>query len=260
MFGLSSPIYVGATIRYLFHHITFGKYLKGLHRPDLCIGLVYNDAIGIRKVSFVPDEYYHIYNRGNSKQKIFPPPKDFGRFVKILYLANSEKGFKFRDTTGQIYDIERGKQLVSIGAYCLMPNNFHILMKEVDEGGLSKFMQKLTTAYSMYYNTKYKRSGSLFEGRFKSEHLYDDQYLKYIFSYIHLNPLKLLDNEWKENGIKNKSSALRFLDQYNFSTYPEYKGINRPEKVILDRKPFPDYFPTQQSFSKEIFEWITFKT
>lgn len=214
--------------------------------------------MSIRKTVFAQDEYYHIYNRGNSKQKIFHVGNDYERFIKMLYLANSERNFKFRDVVKNLYTTVRGKQIVAIGAYCLMPNHFHLVVKEIEENGLTRFMQKLTTAYSMYYNTKYKRVGALFEGKFKSEHLADDRYLKYIFSYTHLNPIKLLDPEWKEKRINSKSSILRFLDGYKYSSYADYKGIVRIENVILNRESFPDYFPSQEKFSREISDWIDF--
>src|SRR3989344_7999827 len=123
--------------------------------------------MSIRKVSFVPGEYYHIYNRGNSKQKIFHNKADYERFISLLYLSNSGNNFKI-DYIGKhnIYITDRGSRLVSIGAYCLMPNHFHILITPLVEGGVSKFMQKMTTAYSMYYNQKYRRTGGLFEGKF----------------------------------------------------------------------------------------------
>ena len=124
--------------------------------------------MAIRKVSFVPGEYYHLYNRGNSQQKIFHDKQDYSRLVDLLYACNSENNFRmFGLSRGQsFYDFERDKKLVSIGAYCLMPNHFHLLVTEKDDGGISKFMQKVSTAYVMYYNKKYKRTGSLFEGKF----------------------------------------------------------------------------------------------
>ena len=120
-------------------------------------------------------------------------------------------------------------------------------------------MQKLITAYVMYYNKKYKRSGGLFEGKFKAEHTDTDRYLKYLFSYIHLNPIKLIESKWKENGIKNKTKALTYLAEYPYSSYLDYLDLNRPGKVILNRELFPNYFPTKQNFKKEIFDWITLR-
>ena len=119
-------------------------------------------------------------------------------------------------------------------------------------------MQKLTTAYVMYYNKKYERTGGLFEGKFKAEHLDKNTYLKYLFSYIHLNSIKLIDKNWKEKGIHNKESALDYLNNYQYSSYLDYLGRKRVQNQILNYEAFPDYFPTKQEFSKEIFEWISF--
>ncbi len=220
--------------------------------------------MSIRKVPFAQGEYYHIYNRGNSKQKIFRDKKDYKRFIKLLFLSNGEENFKIQFIGNQsIYKCHKGKPLVGIGAYCLMPNHFHLLLTSIKDGeegnGVSKFMQKLTTAYSMYYNNKYHRTGSLFEGKFKAEHLNDDRYLKYIFSYIHLNPLKLIDRGWKENGTKDKQQAEKFLLGYKYSSYQDYLGVKREEKIILNTKIFPDYFPNPKSFKNEITEWLTYR-
>src|SRR3989344_1469204 len=176
--------------------------------------LCYNRFMSIRKVNFIVGEYYHLYNRGNSKQKIFIDQEDYNHFVKLLYLCNSTRSITYRDISKNVYDFEREETLVFIGAYCLMPNHFHILVKEKSEKGISKFMQKISTAYSMYFNQKYKRTGGLFEGKFKSQHLNIDRYLKYIFSYIHLNPTKLIEAKWKEIGIENIKGAVAYLKNY----------------------------------------------
>lgn len=216
--------------------------------------------MSIRKKALVADEYYHIYNRGNSKQKIFHDQEDHFRFISLLYACNSENNFRIYSLNKEEspYDFERGNLLVSIGAYCLMPNHFHILITQTGKGTISKFMQKLSTAYSMYYNRKYKRTGGLFEGRFKAEHLDSDAYLKYIFSYIHLNPVKLIDKDWKEKGIHDKKAALDYLQSYQYSSYIDYLGKDRIQNKILNRKSFPNYFPTLKEFSKEVFEWLSF--
>ena len=154
--------------------------------------------------------------------------------------------------------MERDGLLVSIGAYVIMPNHFHIIITQTENGNVSKFMQKLTTAYSMYYNKKYKRTGGLFEGKFKSIHIPDDRYLKYLFSYIHLNPIKLIQPKWKEEGIQNKKQSFQYLNEYEFSSYFDYKNIKRPYSLILSKNAFPEYFPTKKSFEKEIIEWVNY--
>jgi putative transposase len=214
----------------------------------------------LRKISFIEGEYYHIYNRGNSKQRIFRDKSDYVRFIGLLFACNSSENFKIDNLNKKesLLNALRGNQIVYIGAYCLMPNHFHILITDVGEGNISKFMQKLITAYVMYYNKKYQRTGSLFEGKFKAEHANPDRYLKYLFSYIHLNPIKLIEPKWKEKGIQNKYKVIKYLEQYQYSSYLDYLGIERHEKIIIDKNYFPDYFPTKKDFQREIFEWISF--
>ena len=215
--------------------------------------------MSVRKIPFTHNEFYHIYNRGNSKQTIFHDYQDYCRFVNLLFLSNGENGFKIQFIkANEIYNFDRGRQLVNIGAYCLMPNHFHILLNQRYENGISKFMQKISTGYSMYNNIKHERTGTLFEGKFKAEHIKDDRHLKYLFSYIHLNPVKLIDPNWKEMGIKNKDKALSFLSSYAYSSYLDFLNYNRPEVAVLNSETFPSYFLSESSFKKEIFEWINY--
>lgn len=213
--------------------------------------------MSLRKTAFAMNEYYHLYSRGNSKRKIFHDSEDYTRFLNILYLSNSEKSFRF-DRIVDAYAVKLGPQLVSIGSYCLMPNHLHILIKQKVENGISRFMQKLLTAYSMYYNTKYERTGSLFEGKFKAKHIDSDPYLKHVFSYIHLNPVKLIDPKWKEEGLKDRNKCSAFLDKYHYSSYKDFLRKERKENLILNVGDFPDYFPTKEEFLEEIFDWLDF--
>src|SRR3989338_5254383 len=126
-----------------------------------------------RSFSFEVGEYYHCYSRGTEKRNIFLNKKDYERFIALLFACNSITTIHLSDyqkkTFGEIFDIVRGDSLVDIGAYCLMSNHFHLLLHEKEEGGISIFMQKLITAYTMYFNKKYERTGALFAGRFKAE-------------------------------------------------------------------------------------------
>ncbi len=217
--------------------------------------------MSLRKVDFVEGEYYHLYNRGNSKQKIFHDNNDYLRFISMMYACNSEYNFR---TFGLIksedpYDFERGNQLVHIGVYCLMSNHFHIVVTEKIESGISKFMQKLSTAYVMYYNKKYNRTGGLFEGKFKAQHLNTDKYLKYIFSYIHLNPIKMIQKDWKEIGVLDKKQAIEYLNKYEYSSYLDFIDTKRIQNNILNRESFPGYFPKKNDTIKEIFTWLNYK-
>lgn len=214
-----------------------------------------------RKIRFTRGEFYHIYNRGNGKQTIFHDKKDMDHFLQLLCISNKTKHFELREVTDSVYGHEKDTPLVAIGAYCLISNHFHLLVTPLIENGISLFMQKLSTAYVMYYNKKHKRTGGLFEGKFKSRHIDNDNYLKYIFSYIHLNAVKFIDPTWKTHGLKNVSKTREYLSTYKYSSYLDFLGKDeeREESVILDLTPFPKYFPNGKSFEKEVVSWISLK-
>lgn len=222
-----------------------------------------------RKDIFIEGEYYHLYNRGNSKQKIFLDEQDRDKFVKLLYLCNSNKNLNFREDIVKrkidVWDFDKGIPIISIGAWVLMPNHFHIFAtisssqtSDVGQNGISLFMKKLCIAYSKYFNKKYERTGGLFETNFKSSLADSDEYTKYLFSYIHLNPIKLIDPKWKDDGIKNIQTAKNFLKDYQWSSYQDYCGLKREQSKILSKDNFPDYFEDKEVFKKEIFDWLSF--
>lgn len=227
-----------------------------------------------RKIPFVDGEYYHIYNRGNSKQKIFLDDEDYDHFIKCLFICNTYRNFKFRDNIIDInidaFDFKRGETLVDIGAWVLMPNHFHIYLtiskpknhshmsdmwEKNGRNKITEFMRKLSTAYAKYFNAKYERTGSLFEGAFKAVHIETDIQCKYLFSYIHLNPLKLINSKWKDDGVRDVLEAKRFLEKYKWSSYLDYLEVDRPQNQIISSKRFPGYFDIK-SMKDEIFEWL----
>lgn len=225
----------------------------------------------VRSVPLVDGEYYHIYSRGNSKQKIFLDRKDYEHFIKCLFVFNSHKSFKFRNDSSRLqidpFDFDRGELLVSIGAWVLMPNHFHIYIRtnphksdlcKVDKNRISEFMRKVLTAYAKYFNLKYNRTGGLFEGKFKSVHIKNDNQAKYLFSYQHLNPIKLIQKDWKEVGIKDYKKALEFLEGYIWSSYLDHKGVKRKENIIINLEHFPNYFSVMKDFDQEILTWLKY--
>lgn len=207
-----------------------------------------------RKVNFAEGEFYHLYNRGTEKRKIFLDKSDHNYFLFLMYICNTTKSIKLRDI-GKEFD--REETIVDIGAYCLMPNHFHILVHEKTEGGISKYMLKLMTGYTMYFNQKYKRTGKLYEGVFKASHASRDNYLKYIYSYIQLNPAKLIDKNWREDRKRNTAKLLDYVFAYPYSSIKEYteKKFN-----IINPAPFPAYFKKPTDHKKEIFKWLNFET
>ena len=217
-----------------------------------------------RDAVFSIGEYYHIYNRGTEKRDIFLKPDDYLRFAFLLYSCNGTSPTSVRDFKEQynglpLAKVKRGDPIVDIGCWCLMSNHFHILVHEKQSGGITKFMLKLSTSYSMYFNKFYERSGRLFQGPFQSKYIDRDEYLNYLFAYIHLNPVKLVDSSWKEKGIKDMGLAKQHLSKYAFSSYLDFLGNNREYSLILNKEAFPDYFSSEQGFESFIEDWLTYQ-
>jgi putative transposase len=203
------------------------------------------------RTPLVSGEFYHIYNRGTDKRKIFYTKKDYERFICGLYLANTKRNIRLdniqRNEQGstllnRVFEIERGETLVSIASYCLMPNHFHLLVRQNVDGGISRFIQKLTTAYTMYFNLKYKRNGALLQGKFKSKSVQDDTYLKYLMAYIHLNPYTFAQP-----------------NTYIYSSYQDFIGKRRLQNKLLDTSALPEYFPKPENFEEEMREWLHYR-
>ena len=114
------------------------------------------------------------------------------------------------------------KPVVKIHCSCLMPNHFHLILEQLEDCGISKFMQKLGIGYTKYFNEKYERDGVLFQGKFKAVLIDRDEYLNYLVQYIYMNPLDLFETRWKEEGIKNWHKAKKFLQSYRWSNCKDY--------------------------------------
>ena len=195
--------------------------------------------MAFRRTPFVQGEWYHLYSRGIDKRVVFETPSDFQRFTKLLYLGNDHKEINLeflKDVPyAEIFSLPREKQLVAIGGYCLMRNHPHLLVQEKTDGGITKFMHKIGTAYTSYFNRKYDRIGNLMVKPFRSKHISDDRYLKRVTQYIHLNPAELFEKDWKRGALKNSKSLENNLLTYSYSSLPDYfEEKPRPERSILD--------------------------
>ncbi len=160
----------------------------------------------IQKISY-KGGYFHIYNRGNRKQDIFSEEGDYLNYLK-----------KLREY--------KKKYNISIICYCLMPNHFHLLLRQNSDTPIYKFMHALHTSYSIYFNKKYDKVGRMFQGRFKQKEIEKDEYLSRVTSYIHFNPVK--------DGL------VEDLDNYQWSSYPDFIGIREgtlcdKDIVLLDK-------------------------
>lgn len=209
-----------------------------------------------RKLVLSTGDYYHIYNRGNSKQVIFLDDQDKRRFVKLLGLLNQSIRIRVDEESIKQSFLKKDEPLVAIGAYVLMDNHFHLLLKQVSDNGITSFMQKVSTAYAMYFNKKYKRTGSLFEGTFKSKHANEDLYLRYLYAYIHLNPAKMIEESWKQATKNRRKDVIDFVKQYPYSSFHDYCGIVRQQGAILGSSEFPVYFENAEDFTRSILKWI----
>jgi putative transposase len=157
--------------------------------------------------------------------------------VENIHIANRVKKIprkKLRKCSqNDIWKLPINDPLVVVIAYCLMPNHFHLVLYEKVENGISTFMQKLGTAYTMYFNKKYERSGGLFTKPFRSRHVDDESYLKQVTEYIHMNPVELAPTH--PDRVKENLTTKRFLENYQFSSFLDYQGVARPQSVILGK-------------------------
>lgn len=210
----------------------------------------------LRPTPLVAGEAYHVYNRGAHKQKIFTTDWDYQRFMLLLLLSNHSepvhlsnllvnKKYQGESLINIFKDSLADKSLVDILAYCLMPNHFHLVLRQKAEDGISIFMRKLLTAYTMYFNTKYEHSGVIFQGPFKSRHIDNEAYFRYIFAYVHLNALDLFEAGWKKDGVQDVEKARVFMHEYSYSSLADCLGQQRPERAILSFDSLPDFLREQ---------------
>jgi len=194
-----------------------------------------------RKEQFNTGDIYHIVVRAIDGNLIFKDVKDHFRGIFCLYEFNNlkpvnitirrrdrvvekkrEKLIKPGDRT--ILGSDERNKLVEILAFCFMPNHTHLLIKQIRDGGVSKFMQKVGGGYGRYFNKKYERKGHVFQDTFRSVAIRDDKQLLAVFNYIHINPLSISEPGWKEKGIKNIKKSIKFLEEYKWSSLQDYLG------------------------------------
>lgn len=191
-----------------------------------------------------PGQWLHCYNRGVEKRKVFETKADYERFLFLVHLSRYEnpahvsnfRNKSLRDTLTD-RDLDMGQQIVELGAYSLMPNHVHLLLKETQEGGIARFMQKLFTGYTMYFNIKNERTGALFSGTYKSRPVTDDRYLKHLVAYIHLNPVELIEPGWKE-GKGDIQAIKKFLNHFSYSSLSDFNKVKRPENALINASVF----------------------
>lgn len=218
----------------------------------------------MKKPQFVENQIYHIYNRGVEKRDVFLTDKDYLRFIHDLFEFNDEDcvsnlTYYFnrqpKEVEPQYVRSKRKprKLLVEILIFTLMPNHFHLLLKQKGENGIVKFMQKLGTGYSMYFNQKYERVGGLFQGRFKAVLVSEEAHFMYLPHYIHQNPISLI-NYGGSTSIDWRK-AMEFLENYRWSSFPDYIGKkNFPS--VTSREFLLEVFEGAKNYKKETVEFL----
>lgn len=165
-----------------------------------------------RKVFLATGEIYHIFNRGSEKRNTFLQMRDYDRFIKTFYyyqFSGNKPKFSFFNKSQLNFSkpISKEKHLEII-AYCLMPNHFHMLVKQLSDSGIAHFIQQVCNSYSKYFNIKYRRVGPLWQNRFKAVRIENDEQLMHVSRYIHLNPVV--------------ARITKDINKYSWSSYSEY--------------------------------------
>jgi putative transposase len=192
-------------------------------------------------------ELYHALNRGVDKRILFMDGRDRSRFVAGLELFNDTKSIDNLHRTLDVGPTRSNKKpLVQIHGWCLMKNHYHLLLSEVEEGGITKFLMKLNVGYAKYFNKRHGRSGTLFQSRTKKVLIQKDAHFLHILNYIHLNPLDYSrdSRNWRGGTVSNSSQALEQLRKYRWSSYHNYcsnSGFSNITTTELFEDVFTDY-------------------
>lgn len=213
---------------------------------------------------FANNEIYHIYNRGVEKRDIFLEDKDYFRFVHDLFEFNDElpaENIRYKLSDLESYEVKPReikkprKLIIEILAFCLMPNHFHLLVRQLKDNGIIRFMHKLGTGYAMSFNQKYERVGSLFQGTYRAVLIDKESHFYHIPYYIHLNSLDLKFPEWREGKLKNYRGAIEFLENYRWSSHLDYIGKkNFPS--VTNRQFLLEVFGGNKVYKKNIRQWL----
>lgn len=222
---------------------------------------------------------YHITKRGVNGTKTFLSKQDYSRFILSLEFFNTEKetdlwnSFFYKKSIGgaespMLGEIiaekrrERRKEdrIVEILVFCLMPNHFHLILREIKEGGISFFMNKIG-GYSSYFNNNYKRSGSLFD-RYHSVQIETEEQLIVTFCYAHTNPVELWEPGWKDFKVKDPKSAVKKLYGYRESSFLDYaRPLGKPNyPSVTDRDFYLDFFGGTEKCKEAVENWILNKS
>lgn len=208
-----------------------------------------------RKETFVEGEIYHIFNRGVEKRKIFMSDGDFDRFLYNLAEFNDTEPSEHAFYKPDSYEVGPRKSrvcLVDILAYCLINNHYHLLLQQKEEHGITEFMRKLGTGYTMYFNKKYERVGPLFQGKFKSVLIDNGPQSLYIPHYIHLNAMDILGPD--EKSLMSEDELVEEVKNYSRSSIKTY--TNGAQNPILSIGAIQNIYSIGADYEKALLEMV----
>ena len=208
-------------------------------------------------------EIFHVLNRGVDKRNIFLDDQDRFRFIHDLFEFNDQNStctnsyhfYKSLDIECRKIVRKPRQLLVEILVFCLMGNHYHLLLSPLVKEGIPRFMKKLNMGYAKYFNEKYKRKGTLFEGRYKSVSVIKEKHFSYLPYYIHFNPLDFVFPDWRNGKVGNSKKATSFLLKYRWSSHLDYLGIkNFPS--VTNRSFLLEILGGADEYKNSIRDWL----
>ena len=204
---------------------------------------------------FTVGSYIHVIKRGARGMSIVKDDSDRWHFLRALFYMNDEyldpNWFRNHGKSGHFYrpdSLPPRKPLVDILAYTLMPNHFHLLLRETHKGGVTLFMKKLGQSMSQHHNEKYKEKGSIFQGSYKSKTIDSDIYLRYVAIYIMVkNIFELYPKGGLEIAIQKFEDAWNCSEEYSFSSLADYSG-KREHSPVLKKVLLGELFSSTKDF------------
>lgn len=197
-----------------------------------------------RNLPLVSDYYYHIFNRGVEKRNIFQDNRDYNRFLKMLnyYRYEGPKPSFSKLTEDKLDNLKSNENIVDIVCYCLMPNHFHLLIKQIKDNGIVNFIRLVSNGYTRYFNTRHERIGPLLQGPYKAVMVESDEQLIHISRYIHLNPYAAL--------------LTKDLNSYPWSSYPDYLGLSTG--IPISKQEILDFFSGKNKYEEFVLDQASY--
>lgn len=214
-----------------------------------------------RKIPLITNQIYHVINRGTASQPIFLNHYDYQRALETIFYYQNEslplrysffKRLPIKEKSAILDRLGTQKKFTAeIIAFCLMPNHIHLLLKQIKDGGISNYMSNVANSYTRYFNTKQKRVGPLFQGKFKAVRIENDEQLLHVSRYIHLNP-------YSSYVVKDTKELLDYL----YSSLPEYlnpQKFNQCQKeIVLEHfsktNPYKKFVLDQADYQRKLQE------